>query len=113
MSNYDPELIDIETVRERKRLARSGVMTILIAVNLVEGRVVTAPRFIAGGIASASAMKKIQHELRDMIYDFFANKRNLALSHDEMEDEIRILARRYLMELTDKKPVVNVIIVNG
>ncbi len=113
VSNYDPLLVDIETIRERKRIGRGGIMTILLAANLVEGRLITPPRFVTAGIASAGAMKNIQHELRDMIYEYFADRKSVDRDDDEIEEDIRLIARRYLMELTDKKPVVNVMVVKG
>ncbi len=113
VSNYDPDLVDIETIRDRKRLARAGVMTILLTVNLIEGRLVTPPRFISAGIASATAMKNIEHELRTQIYDYFSEKKGIDRDLEAIEEDMRILARRYLMELTDKKPVVNVLVVKG
>jgi len=113
VSNYDPDLVDIETIRDRKRLARAGVMTILLTVNLIEGRLVNPPRFFAAGIASATAMKNIEHELRSQIYAYFAGKKGIERDIEAVEEDIRTLARRYLMDLTDKKPVVTVMVVNG
>ncbi len=113
VSNYDPDLVDIETIRERKRLARAGVMTILLTVNLLEGRLSVPPRITAVGIASAAALKNIEHELRDHIYTYFAEKKGKDRDLEEIEEDIRLLTRRYLMDLTDKKPVVSVMAVNG
>jgi len=115
VSNYDPDLVDIETIRDRKRLARAGAMTVLLTVNFIEGRLVTPPRFSSIGIASAAAMKNIEHELRGQLYAYFAEKKKKdALGdHDEIEEEVRVLVRRYLMDLTDKKPMVTVMVVNG
>ncbi|HNT27129.1 MAG TPA: ribonuclease J [bacterium] len=110
VSNYSTELVDIETIRERKRLARSGGMTVVLSVNLIAGKLVTPPRFLSLGIASASAMKAIERALRDLIYDYFADKKNAAREPEEIEDDIRVIVRRYLTELTDKKPVVTVVV---
>lgn len=108
VSNYDPDLLDIETVRDRKRLARAGAMTIVLSLDRVEGKLVTPPRFITMGVAAPVPMKGIQHELRGMIYDYFADKKNLARDNEEIEEDLRLIARRYLTEVTDKKPVVTV-----
>ncbi len=110
VSNYDPDLVDIETIRDRKRLARAGVLTILLTVNLLEGQLTTPPRFSAIGIAAAATMKNIEHELRTEIYRYFAQKKGIERDPETIEEDIRVLARRYLMDLTDKKPVVTVMI---
>ncbi|HSA32337.1 MAG TPA: ribonuclease J [bacterium] len=110
VSNYSTELVDIETVRERKRLARSGGMTVVLSANLIAGKLVTPPRFFSLGIASASAMKSIERALRDLIYDYFADKKTAAREPEEIEDDLRVIVRRYLTELTDKKPVVTVVV---
>ena len=113
VSNYDPDLVDIETIHERKRLARAGAMTILLTVNIVEGRLVVPPRIASVGIASAPAMKNIEHELRSQIYAYFSDKKAINRETEEIEEDIRLIARRYLTDLTDKKPVVSVFVMNG
>lgn len=112
VSNGDADLIDIENVRERKRVAKAGFMTVMLTVDFFANTLLAKPRLLSSGIANAASMKKIEREIKDMIEDYFHYELADEPIWKDVEEDIRIMVRRYLTSLTDKKPIVNAIIVN-
>lgn len=112
VSNYDPDLVDIETIRDRKRIARAGFMDVLMAVDFLSNTLLSRPRLVSTGIASPARMKKIEREIHNIINDHFKEEIPEDPFWKDVEEEIRIKVRRHLYSILRKKPVVNSIIVN-
>ncbi len=112
VSNYDPDLIDLENIRERKRIAKAGFMTVMLTVDFLSNVLLCQPRIISAGIAAPHRMKKIEREIRDIINDYFAHELPEEPYWKDIEEEIRIKTRRYLYSILKKKPLVHAIIVN-
>ncbi len=112
VSNRETGLIDLETLRERKRMARGGIMTIIMTADMFESELAGPIRIISAGIASKERMKKIEKDIKDMISYFFSKEIKDEPDWEEVQEEIRIRVRRYLTELTEKKPIVYSIIIN-
>ncbi len=112
VSNNDPDLVDVETVRDRKRIARAGFMNVLLTVDFLSNTLLSRPRLVSTGIASTARMKKIEREIQSIISDHFKEEIPEDPYWKDVEEEIRIKVRRHLYSITRKKPIVNVIIVN-
>ena len=112
VSNGESDLIDFENIKERKRIAKAGFMTVMMTVDFFSNELLAAPRIISAGIANATKIKKIEREIKDMIEDYFHDEIADEPIWKDVEEDIRIMVRHYLTELTDKKPVVHAIIVN-
>ena len=112
VSNNDPDLVDIETIRDRKRIARAGFMNVLMTVDFLSNTLLSRPRIVSTGIASPAKMKKIEREILNSISDHFKEEIPEDPYWKDVEEEIRIKIRRHLYSITRKKPVVNAIIVN-
>ncbi|MGI6394844.1 MAG: MBL fold metallo-hydrolase RNA specificity domain-containing protein, partial [bacterium] len=112
VSNGELDFIDIETVRERKRVARAGAMTVMMAVDFLTNSLLSKPRIVSAGIASTLRMKKIEREINEIIEDYFKYDLPEEPYWKDVEEELRIRVRRHLFAITKKKPVTSAIIVN-
>lgn len=113
VSNYDPTLIDLETLKDRKRLARTGFLAVMMSLDFLSGRLIHPPVIFSSGVICKARMKKVEKEIREMVYDFFTEKLTENLDKEDIEEEIRVRVRRYLTSITDKKPTVYSKIVNA
>ncbi len=112
VSNYESDLVELETLRERKRTARSGFMVVLMTVDMLENELINPPTFISSGISAHGRLKKIERDVREIIYNYFNDELGEDPDWDDVEEEIRIRTRRYLTSVTRKKPIVYSTIVN-
>ena len=112
VSNGDPDLVDIENIRERKKIAKAGIMTVMMTVDFLANSLLSKPRIVSSGIASVPKMKKIEREVKDIIDNYFKDELADEPFWKDVEEEIRIRVRRHLFAITRKKPIVNAIIVN-
>ncbi len=113
VSNMDSELVDIETVKERKRVAKAGFMSITLNVRPDNETFEVQPIILSSGLASISELKKIEKETKEIIYNYFSDEISYDPDWEDVEEEIRIRVRRFLKNKTAKKPVVySTIIVN-
>ncbi len=111
VSNYRTDLVSIETIKERKRLARAGQMTVMMTVDFLNGSLLGTPRILSMGIATPEVTKKLERAVVDAIYDYFSD---LSDEPDwlDVEEDVRVLTRRLLTKKTGKKPLVFSVIVN-
>lgn len=112
VSNYDDDLVDIENVRERKRIAKAGFMTVMMTVDFLANTLLSKPRIVSSGIACDRQMKKIEREVRDIINNYFEDELTDEPFWKDVEEEIRVRVRRHLYSITRKKPIVYSMIVN-
>jgi len=112
VSNNDPDLVDIETIKDRKRIARAGFMNVLMTVDFLSNTLLSRPRLVSMGIVSQARMKKIEREIQNIINYYFKEEIPEEPYWKDVEEEIRIKVRRHLHSITRKKPLVNAIIVN-
>jgi ribonuclease J len=112
VSNYDPNLVDLENIRERKRIAKAGFMTVMLTVDFLSNVLLSQPRIISAGIAAPHRMKKIERDIKDLINDYFTEELPEEPYWKDVEEEIRIKTRRHLYSILKKKPLVHAIIVN-
>lgn len=112
VSNGDPDLVDIENVRDRKKVAKAGIMTVMMTVDFLSNTLLSKPRIVSIGIASTTRMKKIEREIKDLINKYLDTELPEEPFWKDVEEEIRIRVRRHLLVVTKKKPIVNAIIVN-
>jgi ribonuclease J len=112
VSNNDPDLVDLENIRERKRIAKAGFMNVMMTVDFLSNGLLSQPRIVSAGIATPHRMKKIEREIKDLINEYFTEELSEEPYWKDVEEEIRIKTRRYLFSILKKKPIVNAIIVN-
>ncbi len=111
VSNYDPELVDFETVRERRRLSKYGFVVIMMTVDFLNNSLLVPPKILYSGIVAHSKMKKIERNLKDIISSYFEELSSVDPDWEDVEEEIRLRVRRHLLKITGKKhPVYSVII---
>jgi ribonuclease J len=112
VSNGDPDMVDIENIRERKKVAKAGIMTVMMTVDFLSNTLLSKPRIVSVGIASSAKMRKIDREIKDMIESYFKDELPEEPFWKDIEEELRIRVRRHLLAILKKKPIVNAIIVN-
>lgn len=112
VSNGDPDMVDIENIRERKKIAKAGIMTVMMTVDFLSNTLLSKPRIVSAGIASSAKMRKIDREIKDMIESYFKDELPEEPFWKDIEEELRIRVRRHLLAILKKKPIVNAIIVN-
>ena len=111
VSNYRTDLVSIETIKERRRLARAGSMTVMMTVDFLNSTLLGPPRIVSQGIATREITKKLERSVVDAIYAHFS-KLSDETDWLDTEEEIRIITRRLLTKKTKKKPIVFSLIVN-
>jgi len=112
VSNNDPDLVDFENIRERKRIAKAGFLTVMLTVDFLNNELLSQPRIVSSGIAAPHRIKKIEREIKEIINEYFIEELPEEPYWKDVEEEIRIKTRRYLFSILKKKPIVNAIIVN-
>ncbi|MBR6245095.1 ribonuclease J [bacterium] len=110
VSHGEVGFIDFDNIHDRKRVARAGFMTVMLVVDMFGDALLSAPKILSVGIAGASKINKIEREVRDIIDDYFKHDLPDEPAWEEVEEDLRILIRRYLKDITDTKPLVNVVI---
>lgn len=112
VSNELPDLVGSENISERKRVADGGFLTLMIVADLFTNELLAEPRIVSAGIANAANMKKIEIEIKNIVDEYFKKELPDEPYWKDVEEEIRIKVRKHLISITNKRPTVNVIIVN-
>ncbi len=112
VSNGENDLIDKEILRQRRALARSGFLCVMMSVDFLNNALLSSPRIVSEGIMMTHRMKKVEAYIKDMINRYFAQEIEDDPEWDEVEEDIRIIVRRHLRKISGNKPKVFSIIVN-
>lgn len=96
-------------VKDRRKLAETGVMFSLLVRNSEDGKLISGPDILGFGIVNDEAMPDLQDECKMIVkrvMDRYGGDEFRPGSKDDLQEEIRIELRRHLKNVTGKKPVV-------
>lgn len=95
--------IDYETVRERKRLAYGGILTVIVTIDEVTKEVLDLPTVTIQGVAGDYDLKSIANavetEISNLPKEAFKDKAIL-------KENLRIFLKRHVQKETGAKPVI-------
>lgn len=98
---------EADALKDRRKLAEAGILMVGVTLDGDAGKLAQKPVFKSRGIASAERMQEIVPQLRATITKTVERKlRNPRFRVSELEEEIRLAARRFIQDELDKKPVV-------
>ncbi len=99
--------VDIDTVRERKKLGHSGTISLVVPINKKSADLHSAPQITAQGVAGIDDLGTILTRAKDMIKSSIN-----AMTDDEMSDKnwvkenLRIHLKRFIQKETGARPVI-------
>jgi ribonuclease J len=99
--------VDIDTVRERKKLGHSGTVSLVVSIDKKFAELHSAPQIIAQGVAGIDDLGTILTRAKDMIKSAID-----AMTDDEMSDKnwvkenLRIHLKRFIQKETGARPVI-------
>jgi ribonuclease J len=99
--------VDEAVVRDRRHIAEDGVVTVILAIKRQTGEIVEGPDFVVRGLASpeeeAEAFEEARRVVRKRVEELGpAAAADLA----ELQEEVRLAARRFFRRRFGRRPVV-------
>src|SRR5256712_2437323 len=105
------EEIEYETVRERKKMAYEGIVTLVVTVNSASGELETAPRIIAHGVRGIDGTNGFIKSAQAVIADSFSKVSPVQLADDTLLKEyLRLELKRFIQTQTGSRPVITPVI---
>lgn len=99
--------VDIDTVRERKKLGHSGTISLVVSIDKKFAELHSAPQITAQGVAGIDDLGTVLTRGKDMIRSAID-----AMTDDEMSDKnwlkenLRIHLKRFIQKETGARPVI-------
>ncbi len=99
--------VDIDTVRERKKLGHSGTLSLVVSISKKFSELHSAPQITAQGVAGIDELGTILTRAKDMIKSAID-----AMTDDEISDKnwvkenLRIHLKRFIQKETGARPVI-------
>lgn len=100
-------IIDYEIVRERKKLAGNGLITLVVAIDKETKKIKSAPQITVQGMAGIDPLNGFLQDARDTISDAVAGmKREDFTDKNFAKETLRVHLKRFTQQETGSKPVV-------
>lgn len=105
------EEIEYETVRERKKMAYEGIVTLVVTINSVSGQLETAPRIVASGVRGIDGTNGFIKSAQTAVTNSFAKASAVQLADDSLLKEyLRLELKRFIQNQTGSRPVITPVI---
>jgi len=105
------EEIEYETVRERKKMAYEGIVTLVVTINSVSGQLETAPRIVANGVRGIDGTNGFIKSAQTAVTNAFAKASAVQLADDSLLKEyLRLELKRFIQNQTGSRPVITPVI---
>ncbi|MFN2576950.1 MAG: ribonuclease J [Pyrinomonadaceae bacterium] len=105
------EEIEYETVRERKKMAYEGIVTLVLTINSASGELETAPRIIANGVRGIDGTNGFIKSAQSVVTNAFSKASPVQLADDALLKEyLRVELKRFIQSQTGSKPVITPVI---
>ncbi len=99
--------IDYETIRERKKLGYSGLITLTVAVDRETKKLKSAPQITMQGVAGINPLNGFLQTMRDSISEVVAEtKRDKYQDKNFMAETLRVHLKQLIQKETGTKPVI-------
>ena len=105
------EEIEYETVRERKKMAYEGIVTLVVTINRATGELETSPSIVASGVRGIDGTNGFLKSAQIAVADAFS-KASVAQLSDEtlLKEYLRLELKRFIQTKTGSRPVITPVI---
>jgi ribonuclease J len=101
------EEIDYETVRERKKLAYEGIITLIVTLNAATGELQTAPQIVAQGVRGFDLANGSAKEAERVVATALAGaSRQMRADESLLKEHLRVELKRFIQKEFGVKPVI-------
>ncbi len=101
------EEIEYETVRQRKKMAYEGIVTLVLTVNRETGELETEPQISANGVRGFDESNGFINSAQVAIAEAFANASNAQRADSSLLKEyLRLELKRFIQRETGSRPVI-------
>src|SRR2546423_2033544 len=105
------EEIEYETVRERKKLAYEGVITLVMTLNGETGELGAPPKIVAQGVRGLDGANGFIKSAQAVVTSAFAKASAVQLADDSLLKEyLRVELKRFIQNQTGSRPVITPVI---
>jgi ribonuclease J len=105
------EEIEYETVRERKKMAYEGIVTLVVTINSASGELETAPRIVAHGVRGIDGTNGFIKSAQTAVTNAFAKASVVQLADETLLKEyLRLELKRFIQNQTGSRPVITPVI---
>jgi len=99
--------IDDSVLRDRRHIAEDGVVMVILAVSRQTGEVVAGPDFMTRGLVSPEGGEGDFRELKRLVVNRVGEMSPAAVADlAELQEELRVVVRRYFRRAMGRRPVV-------
>ena len=105
------EEIEYETVRERRKMAYEGIITLVLTINAESGKLETAPEIVARGVRGLDDSNGFIQSAELLVADAFAKASPAQLGDSSLLKEyLRLELKRYIQAQTGSRPVITPVV---
>jgi len=97
--------VNDEVLKERRRIARSGVLVAMVGVDMEDGSIVTRPEFIQVGAVESALEEEVLEECVEFVLARLDKlPRRDRLNVERLSDQLQQATRQYFRRRFDRKP---------
>ena len=101
------EEIEFETVRERKKMAYEGMITLILTINGETGELQTSPKIVAQGVIGFDSSNGSMKEAERTVAAALAGASRQTLADESLlKEHVRLELKRFIQKETGAKPVI-------
>lgn len=99
--------VDDTVIRDRRHISVDGVVMVILAVSHQTGEIVAGPDFVVRGLVSPEEEASVFEGAKNAILDRVGGMSAAAIADlPELQEEVRLAARRYFRRTLGRRPVV-------
>lgn len=99
--------VDYETIRERKKLAYGGMISLVVAIDSKTGKLQSEPQITVQGVSGVDPLNGLVAEARQAIVDMISTMDKNEISNKSFfKENLRLLLKRFIQKQTGAKPVI-------
>ena len=103
LSTHEP---GSQVLRDRRSLSRDGVVVVIVPTDPYSGRLVGTPRAVASGFMDAAETVPVFQGLGHEVEQILSANEGLFLDQEEMKSKVREIARQFLFNNTNRRPMI-------
>ncbi len=101
------EEIEFETVRERKKMAYEGMITLILTINGETGELQTSPKIVAQGVIGFDSSNGSMKEAEQAVAAALAGASRQTLADESLlKEHVRLELKRFIQKETGARPVI-------
>jgi len=105
------EEIDYETVRQRKKMAYEGIVTLIVTINGESGALETTPEIVARGVRGLDESNGFIKSAQTAVADAFSRASPAQLGDSTLLKEyLRLELKRFIQAQTGSRPVITPVV---